>query len=71
MRQNKNISIAFDISSKGDKEVLDYLTAIASSTNRSLSQVSKTLLELGLVAFDKAVKEQKENENNPSMYRGQ
>lgn len=71
MRQNKNISIAFDISDKGDKEALDYLIAIASNTNRSLSQVSKTLLELGLVIFDNAVKEQKESKNNQSIYREQ
>lgn len=52
MRQNKNITIAFDLSEEGDKEVLDYLITIAVNTNRSVSQVAKTLLELGLSIFD-------------------
>ena len=71
MRQNKNITIAFDLSEKGDKEALEYLATIATNVNRSISQISKTLLELGIIIFDNAVKEQKKNENNSSMYRGQ
>ena len=62
MRQNKNITIAFDLSEKGDKEALDYLATIAINTNRSISQVSKTLLELGLSIFDTILKENINNE---------
>lgn len=62
MRQNKNISIAFDISREEDKETLDYLIAIASTTNRSLSQVAKTLLEFGIITFDAIIKGAKKDE---------
>lgn len=71
MRQNKNITIAYDISVESDKEAIDYLENISKANNRSLSQVSKTLLELGIATFDSLVKELKRDENNPSMYRGQ
>ena len=62
MRQNKNITIAFDLYEEADKEVLDYLTTIAIKTNRSISQVSKTLLELGIVVFDNSLKGVLKNE---------
>ena len=62
MRQNKNITIAYDISLESDKEAIDYLENISKATNRSLSQVSKTLLELGITTFDSLVKELKKDE---------
>lgn len=62
MRQNKNITIAYDISLESDKEAIDYLENISKTTNRSLSQVSKTLLELGIATFDSLMKELKEDE---------
>lgn len=62
MRQNKNITIAYDMSLESDKEAIAYLEDISKATNRSLSQVSKTLLELGISIFDNLVKELKSNE---------
>lgn len=62
MRQNKNISIAFDLSEEEDKEALNYLNTIAINTNRSISQISKTLLELGLSIFDIILKDKISNE---------
>lgn len=53
MRQNRNITVAYDLSEQKDKEVLNYIITIATNTNRSISQVAKTLLELGLIIFDK------------------
>ena len=51
MRQNKNITIAYDLSEEKEKDILSVLEGISESSQRSLSQVSKTLIELGLILF--------------------
>jgi hypothetical protein len=70
MRQNKNITIAYDISVESDKEAINYLKKISKDTNRSLSQTSKTLLGLGITTFNSLVKELIKVEKNPATYRG-
>lgn len=51
MRQNKNITIAYDLSNEKEKGLLSILEGISENSQRSLSQVSKTLIELGLISF--------------------
>lgn len=52
MRQNKNITIAYDLSNKKEKDLLSVLESISENSQRSLSQVSKTLIELGLILLE-------------------
>lgn len=49
MRQNKNITIAYDISKDKDRKTLDCLEGISKTIGRSISYVAKELLELGLI----------------------
>lgn len=62
MRQNKNITIAYDISIEEDKKTLDCLESIAKTIGRSISYVAKELLELGLLKAYENIKEHMENE---------
>lgn len=62
MRQNKNITIAFDLSEEGEKNQIDCLEIIARDVERSTSYVAKMILKLGLEEFCKMAIEMNENE---------
>lgn len=62
MRQNKNITIAYDLSEEEDKNQIDCLEIIARDVERSTSYVAKTILKLGLQEFCKMAIEMSENE---------
>lgn len=62
MRQNKNITIAYDLSEQEDKNIIDALEIIAEDVERSTSYVAKTILKLGLEEFCKKAIEMSENE---------
>lgn len=62
MRQNKNITIAYDLSEEEDKNQIDCLEIIARDVERSTSYVAKTILKLGLQEFCKMAIEMNENE---------
>lgn len=49
MRQNKNITIAYDLSDEMEKNILSILEGISENSKRSLSQITKTFVELGLI----------------------
>lgn len=62
MRQNKNITIAYDLSEEKDKNQIDCLEIIARDIERSTSYVAKAILKLGLQEFCKIIIKMSENE---------
>lgn len=48
MRQNRNITIAYDVLEEREKLTIDCLESIAKTSGWSVSQVAKYLVELGL-----------------------
>lgn len=62
MRQNKNITIAFDLSEEEEKNQIDCLEIIARDIERSTSYVAKMILKLGLEEFCKMAIKMNENE---------
>lgn len=62
MRQNKNITIAFDLSEEEEKNQIYCLEIIARDIERSISYVAKMILKLGLEEFCKRAIKMNENE---------
>lgn len=62
MRQNKNITIAFDLSEEKEKNQIDCLEIIARDVERSTSYVAKMILKLGLEEFCKMAIEMSKDE---------
>lgn len=56
MRQNKNITIAYDILDEDEKLTIQCLESIAKSTGRSVSQITKILVEMGLIKYAECLK---------------
>lgn len=62
MRQNKNITIAYDLNNEHEMHLLKALEITAKSSNRSISQIAKIILELGLYTFKEILETSIKNE---------
>lgn len=56
MRQNKNVTIAYDMLDEDEKLTIQCLECIAKSTGRSISQIAKIILEMGLIKYAECLK---------------